>query len=312
VSELPVVFLMGATATGKTQLAVEIAREFPVEIISVDSALIYRDMDIGTAKPGSALLAEVPHHLIDIKDPAERYSVSEFLSDTESLIQQIRDRGAIPLLAGGTMMYFHTLEKGLNNLPEANPAIRNVLSKRAELHGWSALHDELTVIDPLSASLIKPSDSQRIQRALEVYEISGKTMSTLSKKAAIPVVSSPVKLILGCDDRSIIHQRIESRFDQMLLDGFIDEVKQLKARNDLNIDLPSIRCVGYRQVWQYLDGINSRDEMRYRAIVATRQLAKRQLTWLRKYSSSYQVNCLNYRKSAIFQVIDEAITQVCL
>ncbi|MFT5505340.1 MAG: tRNA dimethylallyltransferase [Gammaproteobacteria bacterium] len=307
---MPVVFLMGATATGKTQLAVEIAREFPVEIISVDSALIYRGMNIGTAKPDSTLLSEVPHHLIDIRDPAERYSVSEFLSDTESLIEQIRARGAIPLLAGGTMMYFHTLEKGLNNLPEASPEIRKVISHRAEFQGWSALHNELATLDPVSASLIKPSDGQRIQRALEVFQISGKPMSALSEEIPVPVVSSPLKLILGCDDRSIIHQRIESRFDQMLFDGFIDEVRHLKSRNDLNEDLPSIRCVGYRQVWEYLDGLHSPAEMRYRAIVATRQLAKRQLTWLRKYSSAYHVNCLNYRKSAIFQVIDDAISQV--
>jgi tRNA dimethylallyltransferase len=310
-AKLPVVFLMGATATGKTQLAVEIAREFPVEIISVDSALIYREMDIGTAKPDSTLLAEVPHHLINIRDPAERYSVSEFLADTELLIQQIRSRGAMPLLAGGTMMYFHTLEKGLNNLPEADPEIRKALSERAEHHGWAKLHDDLASIDPVSASLIKPSDGQRIQRALEVYQISGQAMSALSEKRPVPVVSSPLKLVLGCDDRSIIHQRIESRFDQMLLDGFIDEVTALKSRNDLNIELPSIRCVGYRQLWQYLDGVYDRDEMRYRGIVATRQLAKRQLTWLRKYSSAYQVNCLNYRKSAIFKVIDDAISQVC-
>ncbi len=296
---------MGATATGKSGLAVEIAKRFPVELISVDSALIYREMNIGTAKPDAGLLAETPHFLIDIIDPAEYYSAWNFVQDARHLIQQISQRGNIPLLVGGTMMYYHALENGLNELPQADPAIRAALDAKAGRIGWAAMHEKLATIDPLSASRIKPGDSQRIQRALEVFEISGQSLSEIHNKQSEGFDHEVMRIILNASDRARLHQRIEQRFLAMIEQGFIDEVAQLKRRGDLNLDMPSMRCVGYRQVWQYLEGSSNRDEMIDRAVAATRQLAKRQMTWLRKLSQKHAFDCAGYRQNDIFELLNE-------
>jgi tRNA dimethylallyltransferase len=295
---------MGATATGKTDLAVEIAKRFPVELISVDSALIYRGMDIGTAKPDAKLLSQVPHFLIDIIDPAEYYSAWYFVQDARQLIREIKLRGNIPLLVGGTMMYYHALENGLNELPVADASIREKLNDEACRIGWAAMHNRLSTIDPVSASRIKPGDSQRIQRALEVFEVSGQALSDLQNKESEGLDMQVTRIILNADDRAQLHSRIEQRFEEMIQQGFIDEVAGLRMRGDLNLDMPSMRCVGYRQVWQYLEGNLSREEMIYKAVVATRQLAKRQMTWLRKQPQKNAFDCLNYQQSAIFEVLD--------
>jgi len=297
---------MGATATGKTALAIEIAKRFPVEIISVDSALIYRGMNIGTAKPSAEVLAVAPHHLIDIIDPAEFYSAWHFVEDANRLIEEITVREKIPLLVGGTMMYYHALEPGLNKLPVANAAIRAALNQQASEIGWPAMHDKLGHIDAVSASRIKPGDSQRIQRALEVFEISGQPLSSLQQAELYGIKHDTLKIILNTDNRAQLHARIESRFMEMIEQGLVDEVSGLKERSDLNLSLPSMRCVGYRQVWQYIDGNLNRDEMIYKAIVATRQLAKRQMTWLRKQPQEHGFDCLAYRKDAIFDAVDQA------
>jgi tRNA dimethylallyltransferase len=301
-----VIFLMGATATGKTALAIEIARRFPVEIISVDSALIYRGMDIGTAKPSAEILAVAPHHLIDIIDPAEFYSAWHFVEDANRLIEEITARGKIPLLVGGTMMYYHTLEHGLNKLPIANATIRAALNQQANEIGWPAMHDKLGRIDAVSASRIKPGDSQRIQRALEVFEVSGLPLSSLQQSKLRGMKHDALKIILNADNRAQLHARIESRFMEMIEQGLIEEVSGLKKRSDLDLSLPSMRCVGYRQVWQHIDGNLNRDEMIYKAIVATRQLAKRQMTWLRKQPQEHGFDCLAYRKGAVFESIHQA------
>ena len=304
-SAAPVIFLTGATATGKTELAVEIAKRFPVELISVDSALIYRGMNIGTAKPDAELLSQAPHFLIDIIDPAEYYSAWNFVQDANQLIAQIRHRGNVPLLVGGTMMYYHVLENGLNELPVADPVIRAKLNHEADQIGWVAMHEKLAEIDPESAGRIKPGDSQRIQRALEVFKISGQSISDLQEKQTERPDMEVTRIILNADDRAQLHQRIEQRFQLMLDKGFIDEVADLKKRGDLNLDMPSMRCVGYRQVWQYLEGNLNREEMIYKAVVATRQLAKRQMTWLRKQSQNNAFDCLNYENTSIFKVLNE-------
>ena len=301
----PVIFLTGATATGKTELAVEIAKHFPVELISVDSALIYQGMNIGTAKPDSELLSQAPHFLIDIIDPAEYYSAWNFVQDASQLIAQIRHRGNVPLLVGGTMMYYHVLENGLNELPVADPVIRAKLNHEADQIGWVAMHEKLAEIDPESAGRIKPGDSQRIQRALEVFKISGQSISDLQEKQTERPDMEVTRIILNADDRTQLHQRIEQRFQLMLDKGFIDEVADLKKRGDLNLDMPSMRCVGYRQVWQYLEGNLNREEMIYKAVVATRQLAKRQMTWLRKQSQNNAYDYLNYENAAIFKLLNE-------
>jgi len=300
-----VILLMGATATGKTDLAVEIAKRFPVELISVDSAQIYRGMNIGTAKPDAALLSQVPHFLIDIIDPAEYYSAWHFVQDVRQLIDQINQRGNIPLLVGGTMMYYHALENGLNELPVADSSIRAKLNDEAYKIGWSAMHDRLSTIDPVSASRIKPGDSQRIQRALEVFKVSGQPLSDLQNKASEGLDMQATRIILNADNRAQLHNRIQQRFEKMLQQGFIDEVADFKMRGDLNLDMPSMRCVGYRQVWQYLEGNLNKEDMIYKAVVATRQLAKRQMTWLRKQSQNNAFDCLNYQQAAIFKVIDD-------
>jgi tRNA dimethylallyltransferase len=300
---------MGATATGKTGLALEICQRFPVEIISVDSALIYRGMDIGTAKPDSKTLALAPHHLIDIIDPAEQYSVWDFVQQSQQLVAEIGARGNIPLLVGGSMMYFHAFEQGLNSLPVADQGVRVRLDAEAGKIGWQGMHRRLTEVDPDSAARIKPGDSQRIQRALEVFELSGKPLSQLQQEESTGYQGEIVKLILAASDRSRLHQRIETRFMQMLEDGFIDEVETLKQRGDLDLSMPSMRCVGYRQLWHYLDGELSRQQMIEKALTATRQLAKRQITWLRKQPRDQSFDCLNYRKDAIFEIVDESFLE---
>jgi tRNA dimethylallyltransferase len=305
-----VLLLMGATATGKTDLALEISRHFEVEIISVDSALIYRGMNIGTAKPEREILHSVPHHLVDIIDPAEPFSVWDFVQQSRQLVHEISERGRIPLLVGGTMMYCHAFEQGLNRLPEANEALRRRLDLEAQQIGWQAMHDKLSEVDPLSASRIRSTDSQRIQRALEVYQLAGEPLSQLQQQESNGYRGHIEKIILVVNDRARLHQRIETRFLGMLERGFIEEVEQLKARADLNLSLPSMRCVGYRQLWQFLDGELTRQEMIDKGVAATRQLAKRQLTWLRKQPQENAFDCLNYRKDAIFNLVEAAFTRL--
>ncbi|MDH3631216.1 MAG: tRNA (adenosine(37)-N6)-dimethylallyltransferase MiaA [Gammaproteobacteria bacterium] len=303
-----VILLMGATATGKTDLALEIGRHFPVEIISVDSALIYRGMDIGTAKPEPQVLDTVPHHLIDIIDPAEPYSVWDFVQQSRQLANEISARGRIPLLVGGTMMYFHAFERGLNRLPEADVTIRQRLNHEAQQNGWQAMHDRLVEVDPVSANRIRPTDTQRIQRALEVYELAGESLSELQQNASVGFDGKIEKIILAANDRAKLHKRIEARFLEMLELGFVEEVTHLKARDDLNLSLPSMRCVGYRQIWQYLDGDITHPQMIEKGVAATRQLAKRQITWLRKQDDEKAFDCLNYRKDAIFRLVEAAFS----
>ncbi|MDF1655741.1 MAG: tRNA (adenosine(37)-N6)-dimethylallyltransferase MiaA [Coxiellaceae bacterium] len=287
-----VICLMGPTASGKTATAFRLVDENNAEIVSVDSAMIYKGMDIGTAKPDENTLQKYPHHLVDIIDPAERYSVAEFLKDCQTLISGIQARGKLPLLVGGTMMYYRCLQFGLSSLPSADETIRQQLAERVQQNGLDDLYQQLLQVDPQSAQQIKPTDQQRIQRALEVYLSSGVPLSQLQQQAelAIPPYEF-INIVLSPDDRHVLHQRIEQRFDDMLAQGFIEEVEALYNRGDLTLDMPSMRCVGYRQVWKYLAGDLNKQEMRERAIIATRQLAKRQLTWLRgKWSDAHWFN----------------------
>lgn len=279
---LPVLFLMGPTATGKTDGAVALARRLPVEIISVDSALVYRGMDIGTAKPPPELLAEIPHRLIDILDPSEAYSAARFRADALAAIREIHAAGRVPLLAGGTMLYFRALEHGLSELPEADPALRRRLEAEAAKRGWGGLHDRLSAVDPEAAARIHPNDAQRIQRALEVWELTGQSLSELQRAGRQRLPWPIGKWVLMPEARADLHRRIARRFDQMLAQGFIDEVAVLRRRPDLHRDLPAMRSVGYRQVWDYLEGHYDRQALRERGIAATRQFAKRQITWLRR------------------------------
>jgi tRNA dimethylallyltransferase len=278
----PVVLLMGPTASGKTRLALDLARVLPLEVVSVDSAQVYRDMNVGTAKPSTAQRATVPHHLIDIIDPTEAYSAARFREDALRLMREITARGRIPLLAGGTMLYFKVLREGLSDLPESDAEVRAEIDAAAAQRGWPALHAELAKIDPETAARLKPNDAQRIQRALEIFRITGKPMSTLlarRNRAGLPFRLIQVALVPS--DRGALHRRIEARFDAMLKDGLVEELRTLRKRYALRSGLPSMRCVGYRQAWQFLEGDIKRDELRDRGIFATRQLAKRQLTWLR-------------------------------
>jgi tRNA dimethylallyltransferase len=279
---------MGPTASGKTALALAIAGRFPVEIISVDSALIYRGMDIGTAKPSPAERDLVPHHLIDIRDPAETYSAAEFRIDTLRLMDEITARGRIPLLAGGTMLYFKVLREGIAAMPPADPAVRGQIEAEARERGWPALHAELARVDPDSAARIHPHHSQRIQRALEVFRVGGEPMSALHARQDAAVLHHRLlQLAVAPLDRAVLHARIAARFAQMLEAGFIDEVRALYARGDLHVDLPSIRAVGYRQAWDFIEGRIDRDTLLERGVIATRQLAKRQFTWLRGWPDLY-------------------------
>ena len=288
--------IMGPTASGKTAAALEIARHLPAEIISVDSALVYRDMNIGTAKPSADELAAVPHHLIDIIDAADSYSVASFRKDAARLVQDIQSRGKLPLLVGGTMMYFNALKHGLDELPAADAALRAELDAEAERIGVPGLHARLAQIDPDTAARLAPNDSQRIQRALEIYHLTGQAMSALLAKQVRSGPDFPMLSIsLEPSERSVLHQRIARRFDLMLEQGFLDEVRTLKQRPELHADLPSIRCVGYRQAWDYLNQHCSYEEMRERGIIATRQLAKRQITWLRSMPERHVIDCLSAR-----------------
>lgn len=291
-----VVALMGPTASGKTATALAIARHVPSEIISVDSALVYRGMDIGTAKPSAAERASAPHHLIDILDPADSYSVMQFRQDALQLIAAITARGNLPLLVGGTMLYFKALQDGLDVLPQADPALRTCLDAEAARIGSPAMHVRLAVLDPETAARLKPNDAQRIQRALEIIELTGQPMSALlSNRSKIDLPFSILPFALEPSDRSVLHVRIAARFDAMLSDtnsGLIAEVEKLRARGDLHLGLPSMRCVGYRQAWEYLDAAYDRKQLRERGIAATRQLAKRQLTWLRSMPERIVIDCL--------------------
>ena len=281
-SQPPAIFLMGPTASGKTSLAVELVKRYPMEIISVDSALVYRDMDIGTAKPAADVLAAAPHRLIDIRDPADPYSAADFRKDALLAMAEITARGRIPLLVGGTFLYFRALQYGLSDMPAADPAIRARLEAAASRDGWEALHARLAAVDPESAARIHATDPQRIQRALEVYELSGKPMSALHAQAtARDLPYRLLKLALILADRQLLHAQIAARFQQMLADGLLEEVNKLYKNSRLSADLPSMRAVGYRQVWRYLSGQLEYEAMVEQAIIATRQYAKRQLTWLR-------------------------------
>jgi tRNA dimethylallyltransferase len=278
---LPTAFaLLGPTASGKSALALRLAGEHPIEIVSVDSAQVYRGMDIGTAKPGAAERARVPHHLIDLVDPHERYSAGQFRSDAIRVILEILGRRKTPMLVGGTMLYYRSLVVGLDTLPRANQEMREKIAAEAQRGGWPALHRELAKTDPAAAARIMPNDAQRIQRALEVYRISGSTLSELQRGASEPLPFS-IKGYALVPERSELHSRIEQRFDAMLRAGLIDEVRHLKKKHELDADLPSMRAVGYRQVWSFLEGRIDEKALRDQGIAATRQLAKRQLTWLR-------------------------------
>ena len=301
--------LAGPTASGKTAAAMAIARQRAVEIISVDSALVYRGMDIGTAKPTADELAAVPHHLIDIRDPLHAYSAAEFVQDARRLIREISARGHLPLLVGGTMLYFKALIDGLDDMPPADAAVRAALALEAAEKGWPALHAELVRVDPVTAARLAPNDSQRISRALEVFRVSGQPLSFFHLRNASKTIADNAGGISGTAlislepaDRAWLHERIARRFDAMLASGFVDEVRALRARGDLTPDLPAMRCVGYRQAWEALDGTSPMSELRDKGIFATRQLAKRQITWLRAMPQRRVVACDD--PTALEQVLD--------
>ncbi|WP_426110464.1 tRNA (adenosine(37)-N6)-dimethylallyltransferase MiaA [Massilia sp. PWRC2] len=308
------VAIMGPTASGKTAAALAIARALPAEIISVDSALVYRGMDIGTAKPNAAELASVPHHLIDILDPLDAYSVAQFRLDTLHLVAEISARGRLALLVGGTMMYFKGLSEGLDELPTADAAVRAQLEADAATAGWPALHERLRQVDPITAARLAPNDAQRINRALEIYLLSGQPMSSLlSGRGKLELPFALLPLALEPSERAVLHGRIAVRFEQMLGqrddDGLVAEVARLRARGDLQPHLPSMRCVGYRQSWDYLDGSIDRATLRETGIIATRQLAKRQLTWLRAMPERQVFDCIGADPApAMLAQIEAALT----
>jgi tRNA dimethylallyltransferase len=299
----PAIFLMGPTASGKTGVAVELAQTLPVELISVDSALVYRDMDIGTAKPDAATLALAPHHLIDIIDPTEAYSAAAFRRNALRLMADITQRGRIPLLVGGTMLYFKALREGLSDLPQSDPEVRAALDAEIAQHGIQHLHRQLAQVDAETAARLKPTDTQRIQRAMEIYRITGQPMSALIQQkplsrerergwgeGELPYRILPIALVPS--DRSVLHTRIATRFSAMLERGLVDELRSLCKKYPLRPNMTSMRCVGYRQAWQYLEGETSKAELLDKGIAATRQLAKRQLTWLRSMPENIEVDCL--------------------
>ena len=297
----PVICLMGPTASGKTALAMELYQQLPSRLISVDSALIYRGMDIGTAKPTAAELQLAPHELIDICDPREAYSAADFRADAIRLIDESHQQGLVPILVGGTMLYFKALLEGLSPLPSASPEIRADIEAQALLHGWAALHQQLCQFDPVSGARIHPNDPQRISRAIEVYRISGQSLTELTQQKGQAPDYQFHQFALLPTDREQLHQRIALRFENMMADSFLEEVRKLYLRQDLHLDLPSIRCVGYRQLWQHLSGELSLDEAVYRGIVATRQLAKRQFTWLRGWPDAVTLEAEN--KDLVAQVM---------
>ena len=301
------IFLMGPTASGKTGLAVELCERFPLEIISVDSALVYRGMDIGTAKPDAETLRRAPHRLIDIRDPSESYSAADFRNDALREMESITSAGKVPLLAGGTMLYFRALEFGLSELPAADPEVRKSLELQAAEIGWPAMHAILAEKDPQAAARIHPNDPQRIQRALEIIRISGRSMTGLKQESIGEKLDYRLhKIIISPEPRCVLHERIEQRFDLMMKDGFVDEIRSLHGRPDLNADMPSMRAVGYRQAWEWLDGGCTMAKMREKAIAATRQLAKRQLTWLRRESTSVWYDLQTEgSKQRIFELLGE-------
>jgi tRNA dimethylallyltransferase len=304
-SHLPVICLTGPTAAGKSASTLALAKRWPIEIIVMDSATIYQGMDIGTAKPSTEEQALVPHHLLDIRDPAQSYSAADFATDATQLIHDIWQRGRYPLLCGGTMLYYKALREGLNDLPSSIPEIRARLVEQGTQLGWPAMHQQLAEYDPITAARLAPNDSQRIQRAMEIYEISGKSMSAWlqeqeRQKPDIPFYT----LSLEPSDRAWLHAQIALRYQQMIDAGLLAEVQALYARPDLNPTLPSIRCVGYRQLWSHLDGECSQDDAIEKAIAATRQLAKRQLTWLRSDPQRLMMDCLNPHKAEL--VVDAA------
>lgn len=293
----PALLLLGPTASGKTSSALALARHLPIEIVSVDSALVYRDMDIGTAKPSADELAQCPHHLIDIVSPEEAYSAARFRADALRLIGEITARGRIPLLAGGTMLYFKALRDGLSDLPAADPELRRAIDEDAARLGWPALHAELARLDPDAAARLDPTDAQRIQRALEIVRLTGAPLAaSYARREAEAPSCRLLPIALTPSDRAVLHTRIEQRFDLMLANGLVDEVRRLRARYRLDLGMPSMRCVGYRQVWEYLDGRDDVDAMRFKGIAATRQLAKRQLTWQRQFRERWpelvELDCL--------------------
>lgn len=280
-ASLPVVFIMGATASGKTDVAIELVERIDADIVSVDSAMIYRGMNIGTAKPDAHELARAPHALIDILDPKESWSVGEFCQAARTEIRRSRSKGRIPLLTGGTMMYFRALEQGLNDLPAADDEVRQSINAQAEQDGWPAVHAELARVDKAAADKIHPNDSQRIQRALEVFRVSGITMTQLQSAQSRPLEFPLIKCVLTTTSRPVLHDRIHRRLDLMMEQGFLEEVEALYRRGDLEADLPSMRSVGYRQLWAHLEGQVTLGQAIEKAKTATRQLAKRQMTWIR-------------------------------
>jgi tRNA dimethylallyltransferase len=289
----PAILLMGPTASGKTAVAVQLATTLPCEIISVDSALVYKGMNIGTAKPDADLLRRAPHHLIDVIEPHESYSAARFRDDALALMREITERGNIPLLVGGTMLYFKALVEGLNDLPEADSTIRLIIETMADEEGWPALHEKLRKVDPETAARLEPADAQRIQRALEIFYITGRSMTDLLKKPKyVYFPYTPIRIALLPGDRAALHERIAQRFDVMLEAGLVEELRSLREEYGLEPEMPSMRCVGYRQAWDFLDNRISRAELREQGIAATRQLAKRQLTWLRGMSDYTEFDCL--------------------
>ncbi|MBI3041842.1 MAG: tRNA (adenosine(37)-N6)-dimethylallyltransferase MiaA [Betaproteobacteria bacterium] len=290
----PAILLMGPTASGKTAVAARLAQSLPCEIISVDSAQVYKGMDIGTAKPEAALLEQAPHHLLDIIEPHESYSAARFRDDALALMREITERDRIPLLAGGTMLYFRALTEGLNELPEADPMIRLMIDTMAEEGGWPAVHARLKRVDPETAARLEPTDAQRIQRALEIYLITNQPMSVLLQKPKyVYFPYTPIRISLVPSDREVLHMRIARRFDAMLEAGLVEELRKLREEYALETEMPSMRCVGYRQAWEHLEGRIGLGELREQGVAATRQLAKRQLTWLRAMENVTEFDCLS-------------------